>query len=199
MATQHQRQADRQMLSSGQRAQLQRASAMPERRGTVRPTLMGWLFEGLGTSATGPALWMPTIEVLRRQHELVVRAELAGLEPEDINVTVEDGQLTIWGERQQEQAEQNDGFVRSERSYGAFYRTLPLPDGADADHITATFRNGVLEVTVPVSAPKERERKIPVQAADTGQKPENAERQQSDAGSKQDEAANKQGGAAAKR
>lgn len=116
-----------------------------------------------GTDLTTPTMWVPQIEVLQRPGELKVRADLPGLKPDDINVTVEDRLLTISGERRQEQREEHEGFVRAERIYGTFYRTIPLPDGADENNVSATFRNGVLEITVPV-AEQERGRQVKVQS-----------------------------------
>jgi len=126
---------------------------------------MDQLFESLGGRRATPAgrprggmelgtaapLLVPHIEVQQRGNELVVKADLPGLRPEDINVAVDRGALTISGERRQEEREEREGFIRSEISYGTFYRTIPLPDGADEERVAATFRNGVLEVTIPVS------------------------------------------------
>ncbi len=113
---------------------------------------------------TGTAPWVPQIDVIRRSHELVVRADLPGIKPDELEVSVDDGLLTIRGERQEEvQREEREGLVRSERRYGAFYRAIPLPEGADENGIAATFRNGVLEITVPLSA-EERGRRIAVQS-----------------------------------
>jgi HSP20 family protein len=126
---------------------------------------MDQLFESLGGRRATPAgrqrggmelgtaapLLVPHIEVQQRGNELVVKADLPGLRPEDVNVAVDRGVLTISGERRQEEREEREGFIRSEVSYGTFYRTIPLPDGADEERVAATFRNGVLEVTIPVS------------------------------------------------
>jgi len=99
----------------------------------------------------GPAVVVPHIELEQRPGALVVRADLPGLMPEEINVTVDHGVLTISGERRQENLEEREGFIRSELSYGAFFRTIPLPESADEKRVNAVFRNGVLEITVPVS------------------------------------------------
>jgi HSP20 family protein len=99
----------------------------------------------------GPMLVVPHIELEQRRDALVVRADLPGLTPEDINVAVDHGLLTISGERRQENREEREGFIRSELSYGAFFRTIPLPESADEKRVNAVFRNGVLEITVPVS------------------------------------------------
>jgi HSP20 family protein len=96
-----------------------------------------------------------------RPTALVVRAELPGLTRDDINIEVDEGTLRLWGESRQEKREEREGFIRTERSYGAFYRAIPLPDGADEDHISAEFRDGVLEVTVPLSD-TERGRRIEI-------------------------------------
>ncbi|HEY3118230.1 MAG TPA: Hsp20/alpha crystallin family protein, partial [Chloroflexota bacterium] len=117
-----------------------------------------------GDVAVGtPPILVPHIEVQQRRAELVVRADLPGLRPEDINVTVDHGVLTISGERREEHREEREGFIRSEVSYGTFFRTIPLPDGADENRTAAIFRNGVLEITVPVSE-REQGRRVKVQS-----------------------------------
>jgi HSP20 family protein len=78
------------------------------------------------------------------------------LSKDDVKVEVADGGITIEGERKQENKEHGEGYYRSERSYGKFYRTLPLPDGVDPEDASATFHNGVLEVTMPVAKRTER-------------------------------------------
>lgn len=98
---------------------------------------------------------MPQIETFRRGDKMVVRADLPGMTREDVNVDVDDGILSISGERRDEHEEDRDGYYRSERSYGQFYRAIPLPDGVDTDRVEASFNNGVLEVTLP--APKEQQ------------------------------------------
>lgn len=122
---------------------------------------MDRLFESVGfgssllapweTRAGRPAAWAPQIETLKRGNQFIVRADLPGLDKDDITVEVDNGVLTISGERQEEreEGEEEDGWYRTERSYGAFYRAIPLPEGANEDQISATFNNGVLEVTVP--------------------------------------------------
>ena len=85
-----------------------------------------------------------------------MRADLPGLKRDDITVEVDDGVLTLSGERRQENREEREGFYRSERSYGSFYRTIPLPEGVEEDDISATFDEGVLEVRVPVPEQAQR-------------------------------------------
>jgi HSP20 family protein len=108
------------------------------------------------SSALERAAWSPQIETFRRGDKLVVRADLPGLKKEDVNVEVDNGMLAISGERREQHEEDRDGFYRSERSYGQFYRALPIPEGVSDAQCEATFKDGVLEVTLP--APKEEQR-----------------------------------------
>ena len=87
----------------------------------------------------------------------MVRADLPGLNKDDVNVEVDNGVLAISGERRHESQEDRDGFYRSERSYGQFYRSIPLPEGVNPEQCEASFRDGVLDVTLP--APKQETRK----------------------------------------
>jgi HSP20 family protein len=104
-----------------------------------------------GGGGLGDVLLIPQIEVEQRDNAIVVRADLPGMNADEIDVTIEDGNLVITGERRDVRREEREGIVRSEVSYGTFYRTIPLPDGADENNIAAVVRNGVLEVVVPVS------------------------------------------------
>ena len=97
----------------------------------------------------GADVWAPDVEIYQRNNELVVRADLPGMKKDDISVDVTDESITISGERHQEQETERGGLYRSERTYGSFFRTIPLPEGAITDQAKATFKNGVLEVTVP--------------------------------------------------
>ena len=93
-------------------------------------------------------MWSPRIEAFQKEDKFIVRAELPGLKREDVEVNITDDAITINGQRQHDQEEQREGFYHSERSYGRFYRTIPLPDGVIGDSAKATFRNGVLEITL---------------------------------------------------
>ena len=107
--------------------------------------------------------WTPTLETFRRGDDLVVRADLPGLRKEDVEVEIDDGVLTISGERTDEQVENRDDFYRSERRYGHFHRALVLPEGITGETCEATFKDGVLEVTMPMPKQAERQaRKIAV-------------------------------------
>jgi HSP20 family protein len=100
----------------------------------------------------GPAfseqLWSPRIEVEQDGSELTVRAELPGLKKEDVQIEVSDGMLTIQGERRNEREERHEETYHTERSYGHFYRSIALPEGAIEESAKAHFRDGVLEVTI---------------------------------------------------
>jgi HSP20 family protein len=118
------------------------------------------LFEdfGLGRSLTASPQelteWIPNIEVFQRGNELVVRADLPGMNKEDIQVEIDDNMLTIRGERRQVREEEREGEYHSEVRYGAFIRSVPLPEGTIADSAKATFKNGVLEIVLQ-TPPKE--------------------------------------------
>lgn len=98
--------------------------------------------------------WLPALEVYVRDNKLFVRAELPGLTKDDVKIEMAEGLLTIQGERKQEKEEKKEGFIRSERSYGTFFRQLALPEGAETDGAKATFKNGILEIQMPVIAKK---------------------------------------------
>jgi HSP20 family protein len=130
---------------------------------------LGWLSRPWSSRARRQGaleMWTPQIEVTQQNNELVVRADLPGLKKEDVHIDVTDEAVTISGERRQEQESESGGVYRSERSYGSFYRTIPLPRGTISDQAKATFKDGVLEIRVP--APPEqvtRGRRIEIQDA----------------------------------
>ena len=113
----------------------------------------------------GSANWSPGIDVFEKDNRLVVKADLPGMKKEDVKVEVTDGHLAISGERKTEAEERKENFFRSEREYGSFYRTVPLPEGVKLDDIKATFADGVLEVSVPLPAREDKARKIEIQEA----------------------------------
>jgi HSP20 family protein len=116
------------------------------------------LWSGSSLTATGNT-WSPQVETFRRGENLVVRADIPGVKKDDIRIEVENDVLTISGERRDQHEEKQDGYYRSERSYGQFYRAIPLPEGVNADKCNATFNDGVLEVTLPAPKPEERKAK----------------------------------------
>ena len=119
----------------------------------------------------GEFAWSPDLEVLERNHHFVAWLDLPGLKKDEISVDVADNELTISGERKKESEETKNDWFRSERMYGSFSRTIPLPEGVKPSDITATFTNGVLEVTFPVPAKAEATtRKIAIGEPTAGKK-----------------------------
>ena len=106
--------------------------------------------------------WVPQIEVLQNNGQFMVRADLPGLTKDDVTVEMTDDILTIFGERKKETEEKREGFYRSERSYGSFYRNIPLPEGTKTEKAAATFHNGVLEITMPAEKVEMPTRKIEI-------------------------------------
>lgn len=98
--------------------------------------------------------WIPAMDLVETDDHFVLTADLPGLTEDDVSVEVEDRVLTVSGERRTEHEDRREGYVRLERAMGRFSRSLTLPEGVDADAITATFDKGVLEVRVP--KPEER-------------------------------------------
>jgi len=137
---------------------------------------MDRLFEGFGggravdvgpmpglPSSRGLSVWSPAIEVLERDGNVVIRADLPGLSPDDVRIEATDDSLVIEGERRSELEAEEEGVYRSERTYGRFSREVPLPEGADPQKAQARFENGVLEVTIPLAAESSRRRRIEIQ------------------------------------
>jgi HSP20 family protein len=116
-------------------------------------------------SMGGLGSWSPAVEVSERGNELCVCAELPGLQPENVKIEVTDDALIIEGERKQERTDEQGGRWHSERHYGRFHRTVPLPEGAQTEQARAEFRHGELRVTVPVQRPESKRRQIPIEHA----------------------------------
>lgn len=96
--------------------------------------------------------WMPAIDLVRHDDDLVVRVDLPGIKPEEVTIEVEDGILTVSGEHEERRSEKEDDgrYLRRERRLGAFSRSIALPSGVDAEAIEAETRDGVVEVTIPL-------------------------------------------------
>lgn len=108
--------------------------------------------QGMGWEARGEDVI--SVDEYRDGDTQVIRAELAGIDPdEDVELTVTDGVLRIDAERRVEKDTEEKGYTRHELRYGRFSRSLPIPDGASADDVTATYKDGILEVRVPVPEP----------------------------------------------
>ncbi|HEB54377.1 MAG TPA: Hsp20/alpha crystallin family protein [bacterium] len=112
-----------------------------------------------------PALFSPTLDVVDKRKHLEIRIELPGMDPEDIEIDVRDGALVVRGEKRSEEATEDEGFYRTERSFGAFERVIPLPAEVDAEHTEATFKKGVLKVRLPKVKPEPSAKKITIRSA----------------------------------
>jgi len=128
------------------------------------PTRPFFRWPSLWKRAAAEIGWYPEIDVFEKDNRLVTKIDLPDMKKEDVKVEIADGQLAISGERKHEAEEKGEEFYRSEREYGSFYRSVPLPEGAKVDDVKATFTDGVLEVSVPLPArPEAKMRKIEIQ------------------------------------
>jgi len=109
---------------------------------------------GSGTNAMSTMAWTPPVDIGARGDDLVVSADLPGIKPENVQIECEENRLIIRGETRDEstQDDKDRGYWYSERSFGSFYRTIPLPQGVNPDNAKANFNNGVLEITFPGAA-----------------------------------------------
>ncbi len=108
--------------------------------------------------------WVPAVDIVEQNDRYVLRADVPGVKPEDINVNMEKGVLSLSGERHRESTDETEGTRRVERVSGKFYRRFNLPETADAEEISATSANGILEVVIP-KQPAIQARRITVEAA----------------------------------
>ena len=122
----------------------------------------GLMSPGFGREFERMSRWTPQTEVFQRGNELVVRADLPGMTRDQVNVELEENQIIIQGERRDERETNEQGFYQSERSYGSFYRAIPLPEGIDGEQARADFNNGVLEITMPMPEQSTRRRRIEI-------------------------------------
>ena len=128
------------------------------------------LNEALGSLALVPRRrsnggtgWVPALDVLQEDGDIVVRAELPGVKQEDVDITYRDGILTISGVRQAEKQKEGAGYYVRERRYGSFRRSLALPEGTDESSIKARFQDGVLEVTLQGAAAVQEPKRIQIE------------------------------------
>ena len=101
--------------------------------------------------------WAPAVDIVETENELILKADVPGVDLKDIDIQLENGTLTVKGERKLEKEEKNKGFHRMERSYGSFVRIFTVPDTVDAEHVKAAYEAGVLTITLPkkeVAKPK---------------------------------------------
>lgn len=109
-----------------------------------------------------PSVWSPHIEVCERNGKLLIQADLPGIKRDDIQVRIESDAVILQGERNQEQATSQGGYYRSERSYGSFYRSIPLPEGTNTESASASFRDGVLEIEFDTPRQPQRGRTLEI-------------------------------------
>lgn len=110
--------------------------------------------------------WLPAVDVFDRKEAVVLKAELAGMDPADIEIEVEDNVLTIKGERKLQETVEDERYYRVERRFGSFQRSLALPQGVKAEDIQAGYEDGILTITVP-KVEEEKPRRIEVKAKKT--------------------------------
>jgi len=120
-----------------------------------------------GNGGTQMRRWLPAMDLLETGEHFVLRADLPGLSEEDVRIELEDGTLTISGERKAEHESAEQGYYRVERAFGSFSRSLALPRGVDPEGVSAQFDRGVLEVRIP--KPEERKPRR-IEIAGAGQK-----------------------------
>src|SRR5918997_4355122 len=109
--------------------------------------------------------WAPAIDVVTKDGDLVIRAELPDVKQEDVDITLQNNVLTLSGERKAEQEEERGGYYVRERRYGSFSRSLTVPEGVDESKIHARYENGVLEVTVEGAAEVQEPKRIQIEGS----------------------------------
>jgi len=126
-----------------------------------------WPMQNLAndTSKVATGAWDPQVDIQELPNAFVIHADLPGVDPKHMDVYMENGMLTVKGEKQTEKRDEKANFVRVERTQGSFYRRFALPETADGQNITATCKNGVLEVTIPKHE-KSASRRIDVKSKD---------------------------------
>jgi HSP20 family protein len=155
------------------------------RKGDVMPAVVRWdpfreltslqdevgrLFRrvGGGDGGTSREAWMPSIDVIETGEAIKIKAEMAGVKPEDVSLEVDENVLTLSGERRFEEQVEDGKYYRIERRYGSFSRSIALPQGVDADAIQAHVDDGVLEIVVPKIETAPKRRRIAVAVGSNG-------------------------------
>lgn len=123
------------------------------------------LEQGTAEGSTATAEWAPAVDIKEEADKFVLHADIPGVKPEEIDISMEAGVLTIKGEKKTEALTEKENYKRVERTYGSFYRRFSLPDTADAEAISAVSKNGVLEITIP-KRESVQPKKISVSSAD---------------------------------
>ena len=109
-----------------------------------------------------PSMWSPEMEIITKAHELLVKVDMPGIKKDEVTVEIADDHLVLRGERKQEKEEKKDGFFKTERTYGSFFRMVPLPEGVKSEGAKAIMHDGVLEITVPMVQVEEKRRTLAI-------------------------------------
>ncbi len=121
-------------------------------------------FDRKPLSGYGVSEWIPSLDVSETKNSYIVKAELPGIDPKDVEISLSDNVLTIKGEKKQEKEEENENYHVIERSYGGFTRSFRLPGQVQNDKVKATYKNGILKITLPkTEETKKKEIKIAVE------------------------------------
>lgn len=166
---------DRTRTSTNQSASRQTNSAVAPQRGDERQAsglqtgfsrndpfslLVDRIFQGFGMPTRREfSTWTPRVDISQQGNEIIVRADLPGMDKKDIDIEIDDDMLILRGERRDEREQDENGWVRTEVNYGSFVRSIPLPEGTIADSAKASFTNGVLEVRLQAPPDSVRERR----------------------------------------
>jgi HSP20 family protein len=108
------------------------------------------------------AMWTPEMEIITSENELLVKIDVPGMKKEEITLEVTEDHLVLRGERKHETEEKTEGFFKTERTYGSFYRSVPLPEGVKSELAKATMHDGVLEISMPMTKVEEKSRKLEI-------------------------------------
>lgn len=146
-------------LPSSRSGSLPRSTA-PENIMDIFEDMWARPLRGFGELSRG---FIPSVEVIEKEETILVKAEIPGLDPEDIEVSVENNNLILRGEKKREQKDEKENYVHMECSYGMFNRVIPLRSNVDKDKVTASYKNGVLSVSLPKTQ-ESRSKKISIES-----------------------------------
>jgi HSP20 family protein len=127
--------------------------------------MLGNLSRSPARQLEGVTEWAPAVDATTKNGDLVIRAELPGVSPEDVDISLQNNVMTISGERKAEQEEERGGYFIRERRYGSFSRSFSLPQGTDESKVSARFDQGVLEVTVEGAGAIEEPKRIQIEGS----------------------------------
>jgi len=125
--------------------------------------VMGNVFQQLPFLGREAPAWQPSIELFETDAEVVFRADLPGVDPKELEVEVQERELTIKGQHKEEKETQTENYYHAERRYGTFFRRVPLPVQVRAGESKASYKNGVLEVRMPKVQPRQKGYRVPIE------------------------------------